>query len=195
MRWHRRTSCNEGRPELLGSGTKLLLGQSVRMTRSRSRRVWRTSTRTPGQVWCCARTSPTIHPTRGRFLTRLQRHPCGCGLQCRPTIGNILRQTGQKGTVVRVATDDVRAEVRRNGYYVTSAPIDSERSLRFVLDLGRSLGDLYVPNDCDPEEPVIRTVPTRMRGAAPFNRAESIGWHGDFATHEDRPELSLVFIS
>lgn len=67
--------------------------------------------------------------------------------------------------------------------------------MQLVVDVGRSLGELYVPKDCDPTEPVIRTLPTRARRAAPFDRPEPIGWHGDFATYEDRPEISLVYIT
>jgi hypothetical protein len=66
---------------------------------------------------------------------------------------------------------------------------------KFVLDLARSLGELSIPQDCDPSEPVIRTAPIRSRRAAPFDRSEAIGWHGDFATYEDRPEISLVYIT
>lgn len=96
---------------------------------------------------------------------------------------------------MRIRTDDVLAGLRRNGYYTTSGPVGDEAAMRFVLDIGRSLGELYVPKDCDPVEPVIRTAPTWARGAPPFDRPESIGWHGDFATYEDRPELSLVYIT
>jgi Taurine catabolism dioxygenase TauD, TfdA family len=96
---------------------------------------------------------------------------------------------------VRVDTDDVVAGLRRDGYFVARVPVGGEEAVRFVLDVGRSLGELFVPKDCDPAEPVIRTAPTRARRAAPFDRPEAIGWHGDFATYEDRPELSLVYIT
>jgi TfdA family taurine catabolism dioxygenase TauD len=92
-------------------------------------------------------------------------------------------------------TDAVLAGLRHNGYYVTSTSIGDQGAVRFVLDIGRSLGKLYVPKGCDPAEPVIWTAPTRARGAAPFDRPEGIGWHNDFATYEDRPELSLFYIT
>lgn len=44
-------------------------------------------------------------------------------------------------------------------------------------------------------EPVIKTSPVRSQRAAPFDRPEAIGWHGDFATYEDRPEFSIVYIT
>lgn len=96
---------------------------------------------------------------------------------------------------MRIRTDDVLAGLRGNGYYITSGQVGDEAAMRFVLDMGRSLGELYVPKNCDVVEPIIRTAPTRARGAAPFDRPEPIGWHGDFATYEDRPELSLVYIT
>ena len=96
---------------------------------------------------------------------------------------------------MRVAIDDVLAGLRRDGYYVARAPVDREESVGFVLETARRLGEVYVPTDCDPAEPVIRTAPARTRRAAPFDRPEAIGWHGDFATYEDRPELSIVYIT
>jgi hypothetical protein len=74
-------------------------------------------------------------------------------------------------------------------------PASGETAVQVVLDIARSLGELFVPMDCDPAEPIIRTAPARRRWAAPFDRPEQIGWHGDFSTYEDRPELSLVYIT
>jgi hypothetical protein len=96
---------------------------------------------------------------------------------------------------VRVATNDVLTRLRCNGYYVARTLVSGDKAVGFLLDVGRSLGELYLPKDCDPSEPIIRTAPTRARRAAPFDRPEPIGWHGDFATYEDRPELSLVYIT
>jgi hypothetical protein len=96
---------------------------------------------------------------------------------------------------VRVPIEDVLAHLRRSGYYVARVRVGREEAVRFVLDLACELGELYVPKDCDPVEPIIRTAPVRSRRAAPFDRPEAIGWHGDFATYEDRPELSLVYIT
>ena len=96
---------------------------------------------------------------------------------------------------MHVPIDDVLACLRQEGYYVGHVPVDGEEAVGFVLDVGRSLGELFVPRGCDPAAPVIRTTPTRARRAAPFDRPEPIGWHGDFATYEDRPEISLVYIT
>lgn len=94
-----------------------------------------------------------------------------------------------------LAVHEVSAALSRDGYYVTWVPVPIEEQIPFVLRTARSLGDLYVPPDCDPEEPVIRTAPTQEPEAAPFDRPEAIGWHGDFATHPDRPQLSLVYVT
>lgn len=98
-------------------------------------------------------------------------------------------------TIERVDVDVVDAALDGDGYYVAHIPPHTGTADDFVLDIARSLGDLYVPPDCDPSAPLIRTAPTRKRHAAPFDRPEPIGWHGDFATHEDRPELSIVYIT
>jgi hypothetical protein len=96
---------------------------------------------------------------------------------------------------MKIATDEVVAKLRSDGYYVERVQQPVGDGQRFVLDMARSLGELYVPKDCDPSEPVICTAPTRSRRAAPFDRSEAIGWHGDFATYEDRPQISLVYIT
>jgi hypothetical protein len=95
---------------------------------------------------------------------------------------------------VAIEIDDVRNHLDLDGHYVAREPL-RESAVQFVLSLGRSLGELYVPIGCDPTEPVITTSPTRTRHAAPFDRAEAIGWHGDFATYKDRPEISIVYIT
>ncbi len=99
-----------------------------------------------------------------------------------------------EAAIHHVAIDVVGAAVARDGYYVAHVASQA-KSAAFVLDLASSLGELYVPVDCDPASPLIRTAPTRRGHAAPFDRPEPIGWHGDFATYEDRPELSIVYIT
>src|ERR1700759_927126 len=113
-------------------------------------------------------------------------------LRCARGLRYLLMKTNVKPIIddERVDTDVVEAALEDQGYYVAHIAPQGESADRFVLDFARSLGDLYVPPDCDPAAPLIRTAPTRKRHAAPFDRPEPIGWHGDFATHEDRPELS-----
>jgi hypothetical protein len=107
---------------------------------------------------------------------------------------NVSEHTQAAG-VERVEIEDVLAALQRDGYYVAHPTPGSADAGGFMLALARSLGELYVPVDCDPGEPLIRTAPTKRRRAPPFDRPEAIGWHGDFATYEDRPELSLVYIT
>jgi hypothetical protein len=104
-------------------------------------------------------------------------------------------ETVVEADIEYVVVDVICAAVERDGYYIARIPPQGKSADEFVLDLARLLGDLYVPPDCDPAAPLIRTAPTRKRHAAPFDRPEPIGWHGDFATHEDRPELSIVYIT
>jgi hypothetical protein len=87
------------------------------------------------------------------------------------------------------------ARLRHDGYAVSRLPDLGPQAARVVLETARHLGEVYVPPGCDPEDTVLRTAPTRSRRAAPFDRPEQIGWHGDFASHADRPEASLVLIT
>ena len=100
----------------------------------------------------------------------------------------------ERGSVF-VPTGDVLEAVSRDGYYRARVLPTPEDAVRFIVELARSLGELFVPEGCDPEEPVIRTDPTDGEFVAPFDRPAAIGWHGDFATHPDRPELSLVLVT
>lgn len=94
-----------------------------------------------------------------------------------------------------IEIEDVLAALQRDGYYVAhQTPVITDPG-GFLLELAGSLGEPYVPVDCDPARPLIRTQPTTSRRAAPFDRPEAIGWHGDFATYEDRPEISLVYVT
>lgn len=104
-------------------------------------------------------------------------------------------ETTVEAEIERVVVDVVGAAVERGGYYFARVATQGESADEFVLDFARSLGDLYVPPNCDAAAPLIRTAPTRKRHAAPFDRPAPIGWHGDFATHDDRPELSIVYIT
>lgn len=90
--------------------------------------------------------------------------------------------------------DEIERELDSKGYWVGRGPAGAA-SEAFLLALARALGELYVPEGCDEEAPLIATRPTPEAGAAPFNRPEPIGWHGDFASHSDRPELSLVYVA
>ena len=94
-----------------------------------------------------------------------------------------------------VSTGDLLEAVSRDGYYRSRVSPTPEDAVSFIVELARSLGELFVPERCDPDEPVIRTVPTNADLVAPFDRPAAIGWHGDFATYPDRPELSLVYVT
>ena len=94
-----------------------------------------------------------------------------------------------------VPTPDVLEALSRDGYYRSRVWTTPEDAVRFIVELARSLGELFVPEGCDPDEPVLRTVPTTDGLVAPFDRPAAIGWHGDFATHPNRPELSLVYVT
>ena len=94
-----------------------------------------------------------------------------------------------------VQAREVREALTRDGYYRSRVSTTREEAVRCIVRLARALGETLVPEGCDPNEPVIRTAPTRDVLAAPFDRPAGIGWHGDFATHPERPELSLVYVT
>lgn len=102
-------------------------------------------------------------------------------------------------TIASIDGAAARAEafgrLRRDGYCVMRGRPRRGTAEAFLLEVARDLGELYVPPDCDPAAPLIRTAPQRARRAAPFDRREAIGWHGDFSTHGDRPELSLSYVT
>jgi len=93
------------------------------------------------------------------------------------------------------ANAEALAELSRDGYCVIRRRSGRGTPDVYLLEFAQKLGDLYVPPDCDPASPLIRTAPRRARRAAPFDRREAIGWHGDFSSHVDRPELSLSYVT
>ena len=94
-----------------------------------------------------------------------------------------------------VPASEVVEAVSRDGYYRSRVSTRPSAAVRFIVELARSLGELFVPEGCHPDEPVLRTVPTTDDLVAPFDRPAAIGWHGDFATYPNRPELSLVYVT
>jgi len=101
---------------------------------------------------------------------------------------------GGPATLAAAPLPAIARALDTDGYWAGINPFaaDPETGL---LALARSLGDLYVPEGCDPSAPVLYTSPTLDPAAAPFDRREPIGWHGDFASHDDRPDISLVYVS
>lgn len=89
----------------------------------------------------------------------------------------------------------MRASLAAKGYWTARLDPNGADPVEAVLSVARSLGELFVPPDCDPAAPVIRTAPTDDPLAAPFDRPDAIGWHGDFTTHSDRPRFSLAYVT
>lgn len=89
----------------------------------------------------------------------------------------------------------IRGSLSREGYHYEEKfcnqymPIQERKKM--MVSLAQCLGKLYLPED----QPVIVTQPTsRAPEWEPFNRAESIGWHNDFATKAHKPRFSLSWI-
>lgn len=90
--------------------------------------------------------------------------------------------------------EDVLASIDRAGFWTGTAILPADNPGGSLIALMNKLGTPYVPDGCPPKNPVIATAPSRRKSAAPFDRPEAIGWHGDFASHEDRPRISLVHV-
>lgn len=64
-----------------------------------------------------------------------------------------------------------------------------------VLDVARVLGSICLLPGSASDYPIIETQPNAdATHVAPFDRAEAIGWHNDFSTHELRPSVSLAYL-
>lgn len=91
--------------------------------------------------------------------------------------------------------EDILAALETGGFWTGFAKLPREDPGALLRSLMVQLGAPYVPDGCTPEDPIIRTAPSRRKTAAPFDRPEAIGWHGDFASHDDRPKISLVHVA
>lgn len=90
--------------------------------------------------------------------------------------------------------ESILASLDIAGFWTGTADIPADDAGSPLLSLMSQLGKPYVPDGCHPEHPIIATAPSRRKSAAPFDRPEAIGWHSDFASHEDRPRISLVHV-
>lgn len=90
--------------------------------------------------------------------------------------------------------DTITGSLATAGYWAGVVELSTEEPSAFLKVLMARLGTPYIPDGCSDEDPIVVTAPSRRKSAAPFDRPEAIGWHGDFASHEDRPQLSLVLV-
>jgi hypothetical protein len=109
-------------------------------------------------------------------------------------MNGLIEKQGQ-AEMVQTPIEGLSKFLCERGYYVADFPDENHRASEFVLEVAHSLGEVYVPEGCDPVEPIIRTAPTRSYRAAAFDRPEAIGWHSDFATYEVRPDFSIIYIA
>jgi hypothetical protein len=89
----------------------------------------------------------------------------------------------------------VHACLRTQGYYYEPEFCSQTSDSEPVVTAARLLGHLYIPSDTDPNKPVILTQPSDSSPQwRPFDNEQAIGWHNDFSTRLERPELSLSWI-
>ena len=103
-------------------------------------------------------------------------------------------KTGNESELARWV-NRVLKNLRTCGYFYDRQFSSTVENADAVMMAARSLGSLFVPADTDPLRPAILTRPSRQAPIwRPFDRQESIGWHNDFSTWAERPELSLSWI-
>lgn len=89
----------------------------------------------------------------------------------------------------------VRSALRERGYYYEPEFCSETDDAEPVVTAAKLLGNLYVPSETDPNQPVILTQPSPQAPQwRPFDRPLAIGWHNDFSTRSRRPALSLSWI-
>lgn len=89
----------------------------------------------------------------------------------------------------------VRDSLRAHGYYYEPEFCTETNNPEPVVTVAKLLGQLYVPPDTNPSQPVILTKPSHSAPKwRPFDQRASIGWHNDFSTRSRRPQLSLSLI-
>ena len=109
------------------------------------------------------------------------------------------------GTAMRGKIGDKRApvpwvqsvldELDTRGYFYDPDFCTNVEDVDAVRMAAESLGTPFVPGSADLDRPYIVTRPSvRAPKWRPFDRRESIGWHNDFSTWEERPELTLSWI-
>jgi len=65
-----------------------------------------------------------------------------------------------------------------------------------LVACARALGALHLSPTVDPAHPVLDTNPAADASYfAPFDRPEALGWHNDFSTHSERPDVSLAYLA
>ena len=89
----------------------------------------------------------------------------------------------------------VAKSLRARGYfYDRNFSMNADKTDAVVL-AARALGTLLIPSATNPHQPMLLTRPSiRAPKWRPFDRQASIGWHNDFSTQSERPELSLSWI-
>ena len=103
-------------------------------------------------------------------------------------------QTGDKREEADWAERVVDSLCTRGYFYDRNFSSNIEND-NVVLLAARSLGSLFIPSGTNARRPLILTRPSmRAPKLRPFDRQEAIGWHNDFSTWADRPEVSLSWI-
>ena len=81
------------------------------------------------------------------------------------------------------------------GYFYDSNFCPDVEETDAVVMAAESLGSHFVPDNIDSHRAWIMTHPSVQAPEwRPFDRREPIGWHNDFSTLTERPELSLSWI-
>lgn len=86
--------------------------------------------------------------------------------------------------------------IETRGYHYCPDFSDPHEGRAALLRLAWRMGNLYVPDELTNIDSIVTTRPTaRATTSRPFDAPESIGWHNDFSSNADRPEVSMAFIA
>lgn len=103
---------------------------------------------------------------------------------------------GQLPTDMNSLLMEIDKSFETRGYHYYPDFSDPHEGSAALLLLARRMGNLDVPDRIINSDPIVTTRPTaRATMGRPFDKPESLGWHNDFSSNADRPEVSLAFIA
>lgn len=91
--------------------------------------------------------------------------------------------------------DHVVERLQESGWaWIPNFQQEEDNGVKF-LSLARMLGEIFLSQGMDPEQPWLKASANPNANAwEPFNQLTSIGWHNDFSTWKQRPRVSMAWL-